>query len=195
MSELLNLRGDELLDVVNPQGEPTGRILDKKTIHEQGLLHRDVHVWITNGSDLLQQQRNWDKAIMPGRYDISVGEHVGAGESFLAAAVRGTKEELGLELSAEQFIPIGRLATSMTFPGWSNAHNIIGDHFAVIDPNLDLDDLQLQETEVLDTRWYPLEQLQIDITNYNLNTPLHAPQPLELYQRGIAGLYEIINRG
>lgn len=194
MSELLSLRGDELLDVVDRQGEPTGRILDKKTIHEQGLLHRDVHVWITNGSDLLQQQRTWDKAIMPGKYDISVGEHVGAGESFRAAAVRGTKEELGLELPARQFIPIGRLATSMTFPGWSNAHNIIGEHFAVVDPNLALDDLQLQETEVLDARWYPLAQLQIDIANHDLNAQLHAPQPFDLYHLGIARLYEIINQ-
>ena len=43
----------ELLDVVDELGQPTGQILDKKTIHAEGVRHRDVHVWITNGVDIL----------------------------------------------------------------------------------------------------------------------------------------------
>lgn len=61
MSELLQTpRSGELLDIVDAYGEPTGQVLDKKTIHDQGLRHRDVHVWVTNGNDFLQQQRTWD---------------------------------------------------------------------------------------------------------------------------------------
>src|ERR1700733_2743275 len=72
----------ELLDVVDETGRPTGQVLPKKDIHAQGLRHRDVHVWITNGRDLLQQQRKADKAIMPGQWDITVGEHVDHGETY-----------------------------------------------------------------------------------------------------------------
>ena len=91
MSERITPRtSGELLDVVDEHGEPTGQTLDKQIVHDQGIRHRDVHVWVTNGNELLQQQRTWDKTIMPGAWDISVGGHVSAGESYLDAAVRET---------------------------------------------------------------------------------------------------------
>src|SRR5882724_4855751 len=132
MSEVLQTpRGGELLDVVNELGQPTGQTLDKQTIHEQGICHRDVHVWVTNGRDMLEQQRTWDKTIMPGDWDISVGGHVGAGESYLEAAVRETAEELGLTLPPERFIRAGLMASKLLFPGWRQPHNIVGDNFVV----------------------------------------------------------------
>ena len=45
----------ELLDIVDEYGEPTGEQMEKWQVHEQGLPHRDVHVFITNGTHLLQQ--------------------------------------------------------------------------------------------------------------------------------------------
>ncbi|HEU4914508.1 MAG TPA: NUDIX domain-containing protein [Candidatus Saccharimonadales bacterium] len=177
----------ELLDVVNEYGLPTGQILDKKTIHEQGLRHRDVHVWITNGTDLLQQQRRWDKAIMPGAWDISVGEHVGAGESYLDAAVRGTQEELGLDVPKNRFVRIGRLSTQAAIPGWDEPHNIVGDNFVVVEPGLRIARLSLQEEEVLGVRWYPIDQLEDDLASPE-TAGLHAPQPDVLYALGIAGM-------
>src|SRR5581483_6948850 len=107
--------GDELLDIVNEYGEPTGQVVDKRTIHAQGLRHRDVHVWVTNGHDLLQQQRRSDKSIMPNAWDISVGGHVSAGESYLDAAVRETREELGLALAPERLKRIGLVASQLKF--------------------------------------------------------------------------------
>lgn len=188
MSESVSTpRSGELLDVVDEHGYPMGRIEDKKTIHEQGLRHRDVHVWVTNGRDMLQQQRTWDKSIMPGDWDISVGGHVGAGESYLDAAVRETGEELGLVLPSERFIRIGIVATQLEFPGWKAAHNIVGDNFVVVEPDLQIEDLQLQEEEVLGARWYPIDQLEADLANPE-TAGLHAPQPDVLYALGIAGM-------
>ena len=188
MSEQLSgPTSEELLDVVDEFGEATGQILDKATIHDQGIRHRDVHVWLTNGQDFLQQQRTWDKSIMPGQWDISVGGHVGAGESFLDAAVRETAEELGLELPKHRFQAIGRLATQLEFPGWRAPHNIVGDNFVVVEPDLSLDDLRLQESEVLGARWYPIDQLEADLADPN-KTERHALQPAALYTLGIAGM-------
>jgi isopentenyldiphosphate isomerase len=188
MSELLQTpRSGELLDIVDIYGNPTGQALDKKTIHNQGLRHRDVHVWVTNGRDLLQQQRTWDKTIMPGAWDISVGGHVGTGESYLDAAVRETSEELGLDLAKDRFVRIGRVATSLQFPGWQRPHEIVGDNFVVLEPDLQIDDLKLQEEEVLDARWYSIDQLENDLVNEEAAN-LHAPQPDVLYALGIAGM-------
>ena len=177
----------ELLDIVDQYGDPTGRSLGKAAIHAQGLRHRDTHAWITNGREVLQQQRRWDKSIMPGAWDISVGGHVAAGESYLDAAVRETQEELGLDLSAERFARIGMVAAQLSFPGWERPHNIVGDNFVVYEPGLRLNDLELQEEEALRARWYPIDQLERDLLSPETRH-LHAPQPVALYTLGIAGM-------
>ena len=187
MSEVLVPRSGELLDVVDEYGQPTGEVVDKKTAHELGLRHRDVHVWITNGRGFLQQQRTWDKSIMPGAWDISVGAHVGAGESYVDAAVREVDEELGLRLPKERLIHIGRVATQVSFPGWREAHNIVGDNFVVVERDLSLGDLRLQAEEVLDARWYSIDQLEDDLCKPE-TASRHAPQPSVLYALGIAGM-------
>lgn len=177
----------ELLDVVDEYGEPTGDVMGKQLIHDQGIRHRDVHVWITNGEDFLQQQRVWTKSIMPGAWDISVGGHVGTGESYLDAAVRETSEELGLDLPKDRFQTIGKVATELMFPGWKAAHNIVGDNFVVVERDLSTNDLRLQEEEVLGARWYPIDQLAADLSD-PATAERHAPQPQTLYALGIAGM-------
>ena len=183
----------ELLDIVDANGEPTGDQRDKAEIHRLGLPHRDVHVWITDGENVLEQQRARDKKIMPGEWDIAVGGHVGAGESYLDAAMRETEEELGLWLPPERFRPAGRLAVAMTMePGpreWT--HRVVGDNFVVVEHNLALDALQLQATEVIDARLYPINQLEADLANPE-TAKRHAPQPLELWQLGITAMRQAV---
>jgi isopentenyldiphosphate isomerase len=180
-------RSGELLDVVDEHGEPTGQVLPKKTVHAQGIRHRDVHVWVTNGRDLLQQQRTWDKTIMPGDWDISVGGHVGAGQSYLEAGRRETSEELGLQLPPERFIRAGIVISQLVFPGWEHPHNIVGDNFVVVAHDLQIADLELEEEEVLGARWYPIDQLETDLQSPD-TALLHAPQPMELWALGITAM-------
>lgn len=179
----------ELLDIVDAAGEPTGVQRAKADIHRLGLPHRDVHVWITDGENVLEQQRAWDKKIMPGEWDIAVGGHVEAGESYLDAAMRETEEELGLRLPAERFRPAGRLAVTMTMESgpreWT--HRVVGDHFVVVERNLVLDALQLQATEVIGARLYPIDQLEADLADPE-TAKRHAPQPLELWRLGITAM-------
>ena len=177
----------ELLDVVDDFGDPTGQSLEKQYIHDNGILHRDVHVWITNGQDFLQQQRNFNKSIMPGAWDITVGGHVGVGESFLEAAIQETSEELGLDFATERFVRIGRVAAQLSFPGWQHTHNTVGDNFVIYEPGLRLTDVKLQESEVCDARWYPLDQLEQDLVRPDTRLR-HAPQPQTLYALGLAGM-------
>jgi isopentenyldiphosphate isomerase len=187
MNEQVTRTSGELLDEVDAQGNPTGNVFGKQIIHARGLRHRDVHVWVTNGSDVLQQQRTWDKSIMPGAWDISVGGHVGAGESYLDAAVRETREELGLPLPAERLKRIGLVATSLQFAGWERPHTVAGDNFVVYEPGLQIADLTLQAEEVLDARWYPIDRLEQDLAD-PITAERHAPQPAVLYALGIAGM-------
>jgi isopentenyl-diphosphate Delta-isomerase len=189
MSERIQPSG-ELLDLLNDAGNPTGEQLDKAEIHSKGLWHRDVHVWVTDGQNVLQQQRAWDKKIMPGEWDISVGGHVAAGETTLDAAVRETTEELGLDFPRERFIRAGSLPVEMAMPGgWT--HRVHGDNFVVVERNLRAEGLTLQTGEVLGARLYPIDQLEADLASPE-TTGRHAPQPLELWALGIAAMREAV---
>ena len=87
---------DELLDIVNDQDV----VLDQQMrsiVHQLGLQHRGVHVFLfTPDGKMLVQKRSADRVASPSMLDCSVSEHVKAGESYLDAAIRGMKEEMGV---------------------------------------------------------------------------------------------------
>ncbi len=88
---------EEIFDVVNEDDEVIGQE-PRTTVHRTGLLHRGVHVWLfAPDGKVLIQRRTEDRATEPGALDCSVSEHVKAGEDYLSAALRGLKEELGIQ--------------------------------------------------------------------------------------------------
>ena len=53
------------------------------------------------GGEILWQERSHSKDVNPGQWVTSVSGHVDAGESYEEAAVRETREELGIDLPVE----------------------------------------------------------------------------------------------
>jgi isopentenyldiphosphate isomerase len=87
---------DELLDVVSDDDIVTGKEF-RSIIHQYGLQHRGVHVFlVTPDSRLLVQRRGKHKGVFPLALDCSVSEHAKAGEEYHQAAARGLQEELGI---------------------------------------------------------------------------------------------------
>ena len=41
----------ELLDIVDEYGNPTGQTVDRKKAHAEGIMHRTSHVWILRKKD------------------------------------------------------------------------------------------------------------------------------------------------
>lgn len=88
---------DERLDIVNEHNELIGQAL-RSTVHQTGALHRGVHIFLfTTEGRLLVQQRSRAQDTFPGALDCSVSEHLRVAESYLDAALRGLKEELGID--------------------------------------------------------------------------------------------------
>jgi len=86
----------EYLDVVDENDNLTGEIEDKDIIHEKGLWHREVAVWVMNEKgDILVQKRAASKRIKPNKWGFCAG-HVDAGEDVEKAAKRELFEEEGL---------------------------------------------------------------------------------------------------
>ncbi|MFA6511540.1 MAG: NUDIX domain-containing protein [Patescibacteria group bacterium] len=105
------------VDIIDEQGNPTGKTADKDTVHRKGLLHRNVHVWaVTPKGEVLMQKRSASCYSYPGYWDISCAGHIDAGENTQTAAMREVQEELGLRIGPKDLehlltyhedIPIG----------------------------------------------------------------------------------------
>jgi len=92
---------DELIDIYDESNEPLGFRKMKSEAHREGLWHRASHVWIYNKrGEILLQLRAKSKELNPLKWDISAAGHISLGEEPIAAALRETKEELGLSIEA-----------------------------------------------------------------------------------------------
>ena len=89
---------EEIFDVVNERDE----VIDAKPrseVHARGLLHRAVHVLVSNSrGEIFLQKRSMKKDRQPGVWDSSCSGHVDSGEHYDQTAVRELREELGLKV-------------------------------------------------------------------------------------------------
>ncbi len=101
----------EILAVVDQHD----KVIDKRPryeIHQQGLRHRAVHVLVFNvRKELLLQKRSMRKDLNKGLWDTSAAGHVDVGESYLAGAIRESREELGVDVG-ECLHPLFKLSPS-----------------------------------------------------------------------------------
>jgi len=99
---------DELVDILDPEGNFTGKTAMKSEAHKKGWFHATVHIWFyTSNGKILIQQRGKHKDTHPLLWDVSVAGHVGAWEDFKTSAVREVSEEIGLEITKDELHEIG----------------------------------------------------------------------------------------
>ena len=102
---------DELFDVLDAAGNPTGRAKRRADVHQDGDWHRALHCWVLDVSEparpcLLYQRRGASKDTWPSRLDVTVGGHYASGET-LADVVREIEEEIGRAVALEELIRLG----------------------------------------------------------------------------------------
>jgi isopentenyldiphosphate isomerase len=87
---------DECFPLVDGEGRPIGRARRSEVHGNPDLLHPTVHCLITNpAGEILLQLRSAAKDIQPGKWDTSVGGHVGVDETIENALLREIEEEVG----------------------------------------------------------------------------------------------------
>jgi isopentenyldiphosphate isomerase len=95
---------DEWLPLVDVDGQAIGKARRSEVHGNPRLMHPVVHCLVFNqAGSLLLQLRSLSKDVQPGRWDTSVGGHVGLGETLDSALLREVSEELGILALAEQF--------------------------------------------------------------------------------------------
>ncbi|MBW2182232.1 MAG: NUDIX domain-containing protein, partial [Deltaproteobacteria bacterium] len=69
--------GTEYIDVISPDGNLTGVSKSRNEIHQEGIWHRSVHIWVLNDKEeLLIQRRALEKESHPGLWDVSCAGHI-----------------------------------------------------------------------------------------------------------------------
>ena len=149
---------DELLDIVNNEDIVTGREM-RSTVHQLGLQHRGVHVFLfTRDGKMLIQKRSADRAASPSALDCSVSEHVKAGESYLDAAMRGMKEEMGVT-----GIEINPLVTFRMNYGL-NDNEISRLYEGIVEP----EKVKFGPVEIEEIGYYSIDELQTMMSDENI---------------------------
>ena len=162
----------EFFDILDAQGSKTGQTKARSEVHRDGDWHKAVHIWIANDQDeILLQKRSPNKDSYPNMWDISSAGHLTAGDDSLTGAVREIKEELGVDISPEQLTLIGTRQSSSR-PGPTFINNEFNDVY-LLRLSLDVSKVVLQEEEVSEIRYVPIDELRQMIKNRDKTLLMH----------------------
>lgn len=159
---------EELIDVLDENGNKTGEILTKEQIHKKGLCHRIVVTAIIDAQGkILMQQRSKNKAQNPGKWDVTSAGHVSSGQTSTEAAIRETLEEVGIKIKEEE------LKYVLTYRNKENIEqnyvdNQIYDCYIIKRDKIDLKNIKMQESEVEQVKLCNLQEFNQIIKNDNI---------------------------
>ena len=100
------------------------------------------------GLELLWQKRSEKVDRFPGEFDVSAGGHINLNESATEAAVRETREEIGVEISEKDL----RFVVAQPF----NRNRFIWVY--LVDFTGRAEDFHFDDGEVSEVRWVPFEE-------------------------------------
>lgn len=170
---------DELIDILNAEGKPSGKTCMKTFAHKNGTLHASVHIWIFDDKqNILIQQRASNKDVFPNLWDISVAGHISAGEQPLTSAIREIEEEIGITVSENQLLFIDTFRKKI-----KHSEKLIDNelHYVyVCNLNFKLEDLKIQKEEVALVKAIPINTLIKCIENNSLNFVPHGEKYFKL---------------
>ena len=155
---------NEYFDVLESNGAYENKIASREECHQKGLWHKAIALIIISEDNkkVLLQQRSANKKLWPNLWDFSAGGHVLAGELGYQAAIRETKEELGIEVEKSSLEFIGATISEDIKNDIINRHF---NEFYVVHKNIDIKDITLQKDEVQDIKWIDINQLINRIKN------------------------------
>lgn len=90
---------DELIDIIDEDGNDIGLSKLKSEVHKSGEWHKSSHIWIVKNGKILLQKRASSKEFFPDCFDVACAGHVKSGETYEDAALRELDEELNVKVS------------------------------------------------------------------------------------------------
>ncbi|MCL2487099.1 MAG: NUDIX domain-containing protein [Oscillospiraceae bacterium] len=168
----------EIWDVMDAEGQVTGRTILRGDRLLAGQYHLVTHIWIVNAAGHLLIQRRADSLkLLPGIWAVTSGSAV-TGEDSLTAARRELREELGIAAGKEDFHLLGRLRRRNSFCDlW------------LLRSEIKVERLILQENEVAEARWVSFQDLRrmVDHGLFHNYGNLYFKKVQQYVQKAVSG--------
>ena len=130
----------------------------RENIHKNGILHREIHVWIYNTKgDILFQKRSMTKDTYPGLLDASAGGHVELNDSYEKAAIRELEEETGLKADKKDLTYITKIRKKSYDKLTGMTNNVIRAVYAYKYDNEQ--EIKLEEGMADSLEFWPVEKI------------------------------------
>lgn len=141
----------ELVDVIDLSRQKTGEVLPRVLLFPQKKHFLSVHVWVVNAQkQFLLQKRSLNKKVDAGLWSVCGGV-VDSGETSVEAAVRETREEVGLCLRLEDMRLVMQCADC---DPWGSLVDVW-----LARADCSLRNLVLQKEEVSEAAWFDVWKL------------------------------------
>lgn len=150
---------EEYFDVLDENGNKTGKSKPRNDVHRDGDWHRAAHIWIINNAgDILLQRRCTKKDSHPNMLDISCAGHLSSGEDSLIGAVRELKEELNLDVKPDelQFIKTLKRSSKYTETFVNNEF----DDLYILRTNKPINEMKFREEEISELFFVPYKDFK-----------------------------------
>ncbi len=165
----------EYFDVLDENGNKTGKTKERKAVHKDGDWHKAVHIWIINDKcELLLQKRSLNKDSSPNMWDISSAGHLSAGEDSVTGAIRELKEELNIDINGGEL----EFLATIQKPGGHKKDRINNefDDVYLLPLNIDIEDIRIQEKEISEVKFVHYKRLEEMVQNKEKDLLIHQEE-------------------
>ncbi|MGG3661413.1 NUDIX domain-containing protein [Bacillus gobiensis] len=137
----------EILKIFDDQRNEKGTAT-REEVHKKGFWHETFHCWFVSREDgveyLYFQLRSETKKDYPNLFDITAAGHLLADET-VRDGIREVKEEIGIDLSYHDLVPLGVVKYSLQKEGFLD--NEMANVF-MYENSIDMHEFELQKEEV-----------------------------------------------
>ena len=179
----------EYFDLVDENNNLTGKTEERNFVHEKGLWHREVVVWIMNENrEMLLQKRASTKKQEPNKWGLCAG-HIDAGETIETAVLRELEEELGVKATIEEldFLKISK--SKKDFP--NNLKNYVFYYVYLLKTDWKVEDYKINLEELSEVKYVPFAEVENSVKNKDENVTFanrdDIPEIIEILKRNYKG--------
>lgn len=148
----------EYLDVLDENGNKTGKTKSRKECHKDGDWHKVAWLFVVNDKgEIILQKRSKEKETNPNKWTMSASGHLEAGDTDLEGAMRELEEEIGIKVKEAELQYL--FSAKEQYADDKMKINHIGNAYLVL-KNVRIEDLKLQTEEVSDVKYVHYKEFE-----------------------------------
>ncbi|MBR7172661.1 MAG: NUDIX domain-containing protein [Clostridia bacterium] len=147
-------KNDELLEIVDDNGNSTGKFEKRDIVHNSQLFHNEIALWVIDKEkkQVLVQRRSKLKKLHPNKIALCAG-HVVAGETIVEALEKEAQEEIGINLKDFDVKEVLRIKRQ------EKNNFCFSYHFAIL-KYIPIEQFTIQEEELSEVFYMDYEELK-----------------------------------